>query len=144
MQTSPHQENEAVKSLLARMDAFERRDWTAFRWAIADDCNIEDRRSGVAGLRAGTQDDAINSWKNFADLGFDRVELDPPIATRGRCMALMRGVLMGSHGFEVCAIELSVTNADGRVGFIAYFDDEDVQAALTELDNQERLRGTSL
>lgn len=117
--------------------AFGARDWSAMAETLADDVITDDRRRVVnAGVRRG-RDMHILDMRAAAEVSGAQVS-STPIAIRGERLILSRTHVINRNESrnEVSAEMLGVTeiNPDNQATAVIAFDDDDLDAALQELD----------
>ena len=116
---------------------FAARDWDGVTEILADDFYSDDRRPVVnAGIGRG-RDVAIASLQAMADLEIT-FAAPCPIATRGGRLVLNRARWSWSdqraEAFHTEALSVVEINADDRIAAYVWFDANDIDAALEELD----------
>lgn len=116
---------------------FAARDWDAMAETLSKDFSNDDRRRVVgAGIQHG-RDAQIADMRTVADLWTTKV-MPATIATRGSRLVLMRLRFSGrDHGPETFLTEvLGVLeiDADERIAAVVFFDVDDFDAAIAELD----------
>ncbi|WP_374109772.1 BTAD domain-containing putative transcriptional regulator [Mycobacterium sp. WUMAC-067] len=116
---------------------FAARDWDAMAETLSNDFSNDDRRRVVgAGIQHG-RDAQIADMRTVADLWTTKV-MPATIATRGSRLVLMRLRFSGrDHGPETFLTEvLGVLeiDADERIAAVVFFDVDDFDAAIAELD----------
>lgn len=112
-------------------------DWAAMTDLLADNFSNDDRRRMVGiGVRHG-RDVQIADMRTIADL-FSTTVTPTTIATRGTLLALMRLRFSardhGSEAFLLEAVGVLEINADERIVAVVFFDVDDLDTALEELD----------
>ena len=131
-------ENDAWRASLALRRAFEAcDDWDGLLATLADDFELDDRRSGVR-LHA-TGEAALLVYRTAFDLDEFRWE-GTLVTTRGERLAVIseRAVLSDQHAgqAEVSGFSLVESAPDGRVRSLTMFDERDLDGALGELDRR--------
>jgi DNA-binding SARP family transcriptional activator len=116
---------------------FEARDWEAMTAMLASDAISEDRRRAAnAGSRPGP-DAAMQDARAMTDLGVTRVT-SRVIAIRGGRLVLMHARYLGPDGgaaaFHTEVLSLVEIGTDDRIVTRVWFDPDDFDAAIAELD----------
>jgi hypothetical protein len=114
-------------------DALLAGDWSALAETIADDHRFEDRRLGMRSVlnKAGS----IEQAQVIADLGKEmpfRVELEV-VDTRSERLALVRQSYRSSD-YLISFLAVAEVDDYGRNAVFTVFDDEDLDAALAEIE----------
>ena len=99
---------------------------------FADDLVVDDRRSGVSLPQLHGSEEAVQASQAQEAL-FGPTEMEP-VATRGDRLALVRTRSTAESGFELVAYGIFETNDDGRISAMVFFDETDLDGALSELN----------
>jgi hypothetical protein len=100
------------------------------------DVVVEDRRRGVSiGVLHGHDEMDENVRAQDGLFGPTTFE---PIAVRGDHLALVRTRAVAPSGFELVSLGVVETDAEGRYRSWTFFDDDDLPAALEELEHRHR------
>ncbi|SEB27060.1 Predicted ATPase [Mycobacterium sp. 283mftsu] len=120
------------------MAAHDRADWDEFERLVAPDASVESRRK-LVGFKRGdfTLPEVTRQTRRDLESGAMRVAHDV-IAVRGECLALAR-VRAGTADVSAGApqdefLQVYGVDSEGRVIFQVWFDPEDMDAAIAELD----------
>jgi len=120
------------------MAAHDREDWDEFERLIAPDASVESRRK-LVGFKRGdfSLPEVTHQTRHDLESGAMRVAHDV-IAVRGDCLALAR-VRVGTADVSAGAprdefLQVYGVDDEGRVTFQVWFDPEDMDAAVAELD----------
>ncbi|QPG68766.1 BTAD domain-containing putative transcriptional regulator [Mycolicibacterium mucogenicum] len=120
------------------MAAHDRADWDEFERLVAPDASVESRRK-LVGFKRGdfTLPEVTRQTRRDLESGAMRVAHDV-IAVRGECLALAR-VRVGTADVSAGApqdefLQVYGVDSEGRVIFQVWFDPEDMDAAIAELD----------
>nr|WP_193791131.1 BTAD domain-containing putative transcriptional regulator [Mycobacterium paraense] len=130
-------ENAASQAGERFLGQFAAGNWDAMPQILADNFTNDDRRRVVGvGLRTG-RDAQIADMRTIADLFSTKVTLTP-IATRGPRLALVR-LRFSAHDHDSEAFVLEAAgvlevDADERIVAVVFFDVDNIEAALKELD----------
>jgi DNA-binding SARP family transcriptional activator len=137
---SPPVENDAWRAALRMRDVcVPQGDWDAFVATLAEDFEFDDNRSGAQlNLRGAAALDvyrtvfALDEWRWEGTL----------LATRSEHLALVRDDSTFADGHagraEVASLSVIESTPAGRVRRISAYDDDDVDAALAELERRYR------
>ena len=136
----PHEplavDNPVVRLVTKLLELLDRGDWTAAGEldAVADTIERFDRRHGVSApwLR-GAEAFGLNAAA-FFDV-FESVTCEP-VAVRGESLALIRLHCGQADGFQLLLLCLYECDGNGRLVYEADYDDDDLAAALDELDER--------
>ena len=136
-QSAPQLENAAARAYERLRAHFAARDWEAMTAMLASDAVSDDRRrTANAGSRSGPEA-AIQDAHAMTDLGFTNVT-STVMATRGERLVLMRARYFGPDGdaaaFHTEVLNLVEIDADNRIVGRVWFDPDDFDAAIAELD----------
>jgi ketosteroid isomerase-like protein len=129
----PSLQNACTRLRERQMDAFRRRDWSAYDELLAPDVITEDRRPlfrAVARGRAAT----VAAEQAIAATGVVDVATEW-IAIRGERLSLARHVVSGSQ-YEVEFLCLAEIDDEGRGAFHVVFEMDDLDDAFDELDER--------
>jgi DNA-binding SARP family transcriptional activator len=112
------------------------RDWRGMTEIIADDFWSEDRRHPInSGLRQG-RDALIAEISALAKLDIEI--MTDVVATRGARLVLSRVLIsrgdQGPDGFDLVGLDIIEVDAEERTVARIVFDEEDLEAAIAELD----------
>src|SRR5271166_5931676 len=134
---APRLENAASRADERAGAYFAARDWDSVTEILADDFYSDDRRPVVnSGIQHG-RDVAIANLQAMAELGI-MFAAPCPIATRGGRLVLSRGRWSWSDqtagAFHTEALSILEINADERFAAYVWFDANDFDAAIAELD----------
>lgn len=120
------------------MSAYDRRDWDEFERLIAPDASVESRRK-LVGFKRGnfTLPEVMRQTRGDLESGAMRVAHDV-LAVRGEYLALAQ-VRVGTSDVSAGApqdefLQVYGVDDEGRVTFHVWFDPEDMDAAVAELD----------
>ena len=105
------------------------------RELLADDFVRADHRTGVSAPVANGPDEFVTAYAAWFEVGFDRLSITP-LAVRGERLALARLEWSSADGRTVGFLGVYETNVDGRFVRGAHFDEDDLDAALAELDER--------
>ncbi|OKH85135.1 hypothetical protein EB75_00785 [Mycobacterium sp. ST-F2] len=122
------------------MAAHDRADWDEFERLVAPEASVESRRK-LVGFKRGnfSLPEVTRQTRSDLESGAVRVAHDV-IAVRGECLALAR-VRVGTADVSAGApqdefLQVYGVDSEGRVTFQVWFDPEDMDAAVAELDAQ--------
>ena len=101
------------------------------RALFADDYLRIDRRSVVSMPTQGPE--GIYNFAVIADLGITAIDFEP-IAVRGDRCSLSRRTYRYEHGDTSTLLVLGEANELGEATLAIYFDEDDIEAAIDELD----------
>ena len=128
-------ENAAVRALGRMADALGHGDREALSDLYSEDTVSIDRRSGVnSGLVAG-RDAILDLVRGFEHIGLLSVR-DDVLALRGQRVALVRRRLKFVTGFEMTHLAFVEVDADERISRGVLFDEDDLDAAVQELEDR--------
>ena len=135
--SAPQLENAAARAYERLRAHFAASDWEAMTAMLASDAVSDDRRrTANAGIRRGPEA-AIQDAHAMTDLGFTDLT-STVIATRGERLVLMRarysGPDRGDAAFYTEVLNLVEIGADDRIVGRVWFDPDDFDAAIAELD----------
>jgi class 3 adenylate cyclase/tetratricopeptide (TPR) repeat protein len=105
------------------------------RALLVPDYRLEDRRRTVSVAPVADRDAAIDFMRASLDVGFVEVAIEP-IAVRGECLSLNRMVMRDGDGNEVPFLFLTGHTPDGIGVSGVAFDEDDLAAATTELNDR--------
>ena len=112
----------------ATADRFDR-----LRELLADDFVRADHRSGVSAPVANGPDEFVTAYAAWFEVGFAHISITP-MAVRGERLALARMEWSSADERAVAFLGVYETNADGRLVRGEHYDEDDLAAALAELD----------
>jgi hypothetical protein len=123
-------ENLAVQQVRRAAEAILARDWEVAADSYAAGLLMDDRRAGLKSTLDRAE--AIAMVRVMGDLGVDAIEIEV-VDVRGDHVALCR---IANHVQDFTVTTLSVAKADenGRLITFVMFDDDELEAALAELD----------
>jgi hypothetical protein len=119
-----------IQSIRRNNDALVARDWDAFAAGFAEAFRYEDRRSGLQS--SGGKAENITQMRVVAELGLQNVDIDA-LETRGARFLLARLTFHVSD-FTTHLLIVVEFDAKGRLLAGILFDDDDLNAASTELE----------
>jgi class 3 adenylate cyclase len=124
--------NAAFLAVSRATDAVAAADSTTYESLFAPDVRTDDRRRGVASQSAGFDHGHGRMLRDATDYTLDL------LATRGDALSLHRGVYRGQRdsGFawEYDLLVVTQLGSEGRVEETVWFDSDDIDTAVTELD----------
>lgn len=125
-------ENSVVLMFRRGTKAILAKDLAAYGDLLAEEYRWEDRRSGLSSTHGKREE--IEQARVLADLGLERVDIDV-LETRGDAIALCR-FTSHAEGFEVVLVLVTRVDAEGRAVHTVAYDEEDLDAAVSELEAQ--------
>ena len=131
---SPVAMNAASRFMERLRHAFNDPDSGALGQLLARDRVHDDRRSIVALVDVDDRG-RLAEFAAASEQGFSFVEPEV-IAVRGERLALTRMVARTAAGDESARLSVNELDADGRLAYSALFDDDDLPAAMEELDRR--------
>ena len=112
-------------------------DWAAVSDILADDILSDDRRRAVNFGQSRGRDAVAANLRRALDLG-DKLDISPPLATRGRRLVLNRlrwsANNQGPEAFPSEALCITEVNSDERIAASLMFDLDEFDSAIEELD----------
>ncbi|MEX2538614.1 MAG: nuclear transport factor 2 family protein [Actinomycetota bacterium] len=130
-------ENFAVRTGRRFHDLFDQRDWDGFGLLLTDESVYEDRRKGMQFTVRG-RDLRVENMKTIVDVGGTRISTSP-LAIRGDLLSLHHMLLRDDdpeNAFQVEILQLDEYVEDGRLAATLTFEPEDLDSALSELDER--------
>ena len=127
--------NETVRRLAVYNAAFATRDWARLANLFADDVVNDDRRSTVSSGVTEGRAAMVDLVRGLADVGFTSVE-QLPIAVRGEQLALVRRIWHNDDGLDLSLLSTMETDGDSRFTRSVLWNDDNLAAALAELDTR--------
>lgn len=109
------------------------RDWDAFRGLLSEDLVVEDRRRGLASRGHGP-DGVISNFQTLVDLGFT-ISAET-VAVRGERLVLFRSLLEDEEHNLIAVLSVFGIDEAGLCESVAYFDEDNLGDAITELDER--------
>ncbi len=128
-------ENVASEIAQRFIDHLNARDFAAARAYVADDFVRLDRRHGVSAPPADGPDAFIEAATAWYDVGFAELTLEP-LAVRGDRCVMGRLCFRAADGREVVYLGVYETDAHGKIARGVHLDEDDLAAALAELDER--------
>ena len=128
-------DNAATAAQARVIDVCHRRRFDELRTLLTDDFVREDRRHGVAAPTADGPDEFVRAYAAWFDVGFETLQARP-VAVRGDRLVLARFEWRSADDRYVGFLGLYELAADGRFVRGVHFDDDDLDAALDELDER--------
>lgn len=119
-----------VENALGRLQAVLDTDLAGLEDCFTEDFRFESRRQISRG--SGNRDRWVKSIRTSADV-FGRSEQMQTIAVRGDYLILNTST-SDSAGFEVGMLNVNEANADGRISRLVFFDDDQMDEAVSVLD----------
>ena len=92
-----------------------------------------DRRSGVSAPDASGRRPFLEAWRGFYDVGFE-AQGNEFLAVRGERLHLVRSAFRTDDGREIVFLQVAEFDESGRAIIGINFDEEDLAAAIEELD----------
>ena len=132
---TPLARNSAVRRAERLVACFNARDFDGARLLIGSDFARFDRRHGVSAPTADGADAYMDAARAWYDVGFDELILEP-LAVRGESLMLSRGGYRATDGREVMFLVVYELDADGLIARGTHFDEDELDAALAELDER--------
>lgn len=117
-------------------------DLSAYDELVSPTIVREDRRSGVAGEVMVGRDAMVEMSRAVMATGFRYIE-PVPVERRGDRLALARSGMVTGAGDRVVFLGLTRVDTDGRLDLFVFFDEDDLDAARTELDRLAMAAGTT-
>ncbi len=133
--SGPTIENASTRANIRWWQAAMERQFDEVRESLRSDYRGEDRRQIVAGPLTTDRDEAVASMRAYLDLGVVSARVEP-LAVRGKCLSLHRLVLGTDRGDEVTGLMVTEHTVDGLGVAAVAFDEDDLEAAVEELDRR--------
>ena len=135
--------NAARRAADTFMEAFARRDWSAFDSLVTADCMFDDRRAGLRDKRIGPAG-LVAVLRPAAEMGTASFE-STTLAMRGERLVLMRCTARGRAAtpgaFETQFLSVQEIDDEGLISAIIDFDPDDLEAASALLEERYTATG---
>lgn len=130
---TPNLVNSAAR-VTGRLGAMSGR-WSEVPEIFADDVTVHDRRRLVGGELEHGRAAVIALDRSFGSVGIDEAR-GLTLAVRGDRLSLHRAIVRTADSFEIRFLMLVELNEQGFIASIVYLDEDDLAAALAELDTR--------
>jgi class 3 adenylate cyclase/ketosteroid isomerase-like protein/tetratricopeptide (TPR) repeat protein len=128
-------ENRTTRAMARTADLAMTGRFDELRGMLADGFRRTDRRSGVSAPTADGPDAFVTAYAAWFDVGFERISV-APVAVRGESVALARLEFGATDGRTVGFLGVYETNGDGDLVSGDHYDEDDLVAAMRELDQR--------
>lgn len=125
--------NACTEVLQRSVEYYEGSDWAAVAALVADDMHTESRRSGPTLGRVQTAVEVVQQLERSFETGYTRMERED-VAIRGERFSLSTLRVQTESGAETAQLAVCEIDESGRWSRTVSFDDDDLVAALVELD----------